>query len=527
MRPTAFLKVVTLAVMLSLSAGLHAQVPAAAPRTTTQDIDAPLRQFDTVLDLLGENYATPLDYTKVINGAIDGMLRTLDPHSRYFDPKAFGQMIEDQKGRYYGLGITVTTRFGKLTVVSRPTKGSPAERADLRVGDVISKVDGEPTQGLDLNTAVSKIKGPLGTTVNITVVRAGIGEPLEMPIIRAEIAKFTVNSAFLLKPGIGYIKLDSFAETSGAEIRDALRSMDPKSLNGLIFDLRGNGGGLLTAAIEISETFLQRGQSILQTKGRVRGSSRSYISQKVNVDNLYPLVVLINPNSASASEIVSGALQDHDRALIVGETSFGKGLVQSIFPMKNRDALALTTQKWYTPSGRLIQRDYSKISQYDYYNHRDGIEQKTDDIKYSDLGRKVYGGGSITPDYTVVPPKVNDFQTLLATRFAIFTFGREFLARNPTVDSAFHVSDELIADFRRHLEKRKIAFTAKDISDNTAYLKRVIRFEVIYNKFGASDASRTLLDDDPQLLKALEVLPEAKTLAEKARVTLAQKPGKQ
>ncbi len=516
------IRIFVLLTLLAASPAVHAQTPAKA---LPGEVESSLNQFNTVLQLVEDNYASAVDSDKAVYGAIDGMLRTLDPHSRFSDPKAFAQMIEDQRGRYYGLGITVTVRFGKVTVVSRPAKNSPAERADLRVGDVISKVNGEPTKDMDLNTVVSKIKGPRGTPVQISVVRAAIGEPIEMSIIRDEITKFTINSAFMIRPGIGYIKLDSFAETSADELRDALRKLDAPKLDGLIFDLRGNPGGLLPAAIEISETFLQKGQSILETRGRSRGSNRIYASQRVNTDNLFPVIVLVNSSSASASEIVSGALQDHDRALIVGETSFGKGLVQSIFTLRNRSALVLTTQKWYTPSGRLIQRDYSHISQFDYYNHKDA-EQKKDEVKYSDLGRIVYGGGGITPDYIVAPPKTNDFQNLMSSRFAFFTFGREFLAKNPTVDASFHASNELISDFKKHLEKRNITVTDKDIQDNNNYLKRLIRFEVIYDRFGAGEAARTLLDDDPQVLKAIDLLPEAKSLADKAKVTMARKPGR-
>jgi carboxyl-terminal processing protease len=521
MRLRSILTVSILSLGLLVPAGaLHGQVP--ATRTSQQDVDKPLAEFTTLLDLVEENYANPVDSEKAVQGAIDAMLRTLDPHSHYSDPKAFAQMLEDQRGRYYGLGITITTRFGKVTIVSRPFKNSPAERADLRVGDVISKVNGEPTQGMDLNTVVSKIKGPRGTTVHISVVRSGMEEPMEMAIVRDEIPKYTINSAFLIKPGVGYIKLDSFAETSGQELKNALRTLNAGNLKGLVFDLRANPGGLLQSAIEVAETFLQKGQLILETRGRTRGSNRSYVSQVVNSSNQFPIVVLVNENTASAAEIVSGALQDHDRALIVGETSFGKGLVQSIYPLENHGALALTTQKWYTPSGRLIQRDYSHLSQFDYYNHKESGDKITD-IKHSDLGRIVYGGGGITPDYTVKPPVPNDFQTMIANRFAVFTFGREFLAKNPVIQPDLHVSDEMIAEFKSHLQSRNIAFTEKDIQDNLEYLKRAIRYELVYDKFGSSDAARTLLDDDPQVLKAISLFPEAKALADRAR--LAQKQG--
>src|SRR5437016_13555916 len=292
--------------------------------TKEDDVDGAIKHFSTLLGLVEENYASDVDADKAVYGAIDGMLRTLDPHSKFFDPKAFNSLREDQRGKYYGLGITVTTRCGKVTVVSPPFLGSPAEKVGLRVGDVISQVNGESTQGMDLNEVVSKLKGPRGTTVKIRVVRPGVEEPIEMAPIRDEIAKFTINNAYMIRPRVGYLKLESFAETTGQELRDALRKLDVKNMDGLVFDLRNNPGGLLQEAIEVCETFLQKGQLIVETRGRTRGSNRPYASQKLNTENLFPLVVLINPQSASASEIVAGALQDHDRALRSEERRVGK-----------------------------------------------------------------------------------------------------------------------------------------------------------------------------------------------------------
>jgi len=487
------------------------------------DADGAIKHFSTLLGLVEENYAGDVDADKAVYGAIDGMLRTLDPHSKFFDPKAFNSLREDQRGKYYGLGITVTTRFGKVTVVSPPFLGSPAEKVGLRVGDVISQVNGESTQGLDLNDVVSRLKGPRGTTVKIRVIRPGVEEPLELLPVRDEIAKYTINNAYMIRPRVGYIKLESFAETTGQELRDALRKLDVKNMDGLVFDLRNNPGGLLQEAIEVCETFLQKGQLIVETRGRTRGSNRPYASQKLNSENLFPLVVLINPQSASASEIVAGALQDHDRGLIVGQTSFGKGLVQSVYPLSKNAGLALTTQKWYTPSGRLIQRDYSQISQYDYYNHRETTPPKKDDIKHSDIGRLVYGGGGITPDYVIEEPKVNDFETLLVSKFAVYTFVRDFLAKNPPLDRSFQVPDSMIAEFKQHLSKRGVQFEQKDFDNNRDFIRRSIKYEIFYNKFGVSDAARVLLEDDPQVLKAVELIPEAKELASKARRQLAEK----
>src|SRR6266436_4555491 len=477
-----------LVLMLVLSAVLGG-VFGGQVRATTKgedDVDGAIKHFSTLLGLVEENYAGDVDADKAVYGAIDGMLRTLDPHSKFFDPKAFNSLREDQRGKYYGLGIQVTTRFGKVTVISPPFLGSPAEKVGLRVGDVIAKVNGESTEKMDLNDVVTRLKGPRGTSVKIQIIRPGADEPIELSVIRDEIAKYTISNAFLIRPRIGYIKLDSFAETTGAELRDSLKKLDYKNLDGLVFDLRNNPGGLLQEAIEVCETYLEKGQLIVETRGRTRGSNRPYSSQKLNNDNHFPLVVLINAQSASASEIVAGAIQDHDRGLIVGQTSFGKGLVQSVYPLSKNAGLALTTQKWYTPSGRLIQRDYSQISQFDYYNHRETNPPKKDDIKHSDIGRIVYGGGGIAPDYVVEEPKVTDFQTLLISKFAFYTFVRDLLAKNPSADRSFQVTDAMIDQFKQHITKRGVQFSEKDFVDNRDFIKRSIRYEIFYNRFGVS-----------------------------------------
>ena len=492
-----------------LGSDTHAQSTAAGQG----DAEKSMKLFVELLDMVESNYATPVESDKAVYGAIDGMLRTLDPHSKFFDPKEFASLREDQRGKYYGLGITISTRFGKVTVVSPPFPGAPAEKAGLRVGDMITHVNGDPTDGLDLNDVVSRLKGPRGTAVNIRVSRPGVEEPLELSVVRDEIAKYTITNVYHIRPKVGYIKLESFAETTGAELRESLRKLDYQTLEGLILDLRSNPGGLLQEAIEVSEMFLQKGQMIVETRGRTRGSNRPYASQRLNNDNLYPLVVLVNPQSASASEIVSGAVQDHDRGLVVGETTFGKGLVQSVYPLGKNAGLALTTQKWYTPSGRLIQRDYSQISQFDYYNHKEAPgDKKNEDIKYSDAGRVLYGGGGINPDYVVPPSQSNDFQNLLAARFAFFTFVRDFLAQNPKVDATFEVSDAMINDFKAHIQKRGMAVTDKDIADNRDFLRLMIKQEVFYNRIGVAEAQRVRLEGDPQVLKALELMPEAKAL---------------
>jgi carboxyl-terminal processing protease len=332
--------------------------------------------------------------------------------------------------------------------------------------------------------------------------------------------KYTINFAYMIRPTVGYVKIDSFAETTGEELKKALTKMNPRTLEGLILDLRSNPGGLLQEAIKVGETFLQRNQLILKTGGRTRDSVQDYPAKSGTSDPPYPLVVLVDQNSASASEIVSGAIQDHDRGLIVGETTFGKGLVQSVYTLRNPNGvdagLLLTTQKWYTPSGRLIQRDYSQISQFDYYNHRDKPQdEKKREVRYSDNGRIVYGGGGIRPDVIVSRPEPNEFQSMMLENFAFFSFADEFFKSKPSIDATFQVSDGMVEDFKKHLKFRQLPFTDKDIQDNLDFVKMRIRHEIFYKRLGNTEAQKVLDEGDVQLQKAIELLPEAKKVQQK------------
>src|SRR5215471_1748534 len=293
----------------------------AGPAAKEEEDNQALRLFNNVLVLVESNYATRIDSEKALYSAIDGMLRTLDPHSKFLDPKAFKALREDQTGSYAGLGIQMQSLFGKVTIVSRPFPDSPAEKAGLRVGDMITHVDGKSTTGLAVEEVVSKLRGAPGTPVHITVSRPGEEKSFELDIIRAALKKYTINFSYMIRPNVGYIKIESFAETTGKELQEALKKMDPAKLEGLILDLRGNPGGLLQEAIKVGETFLQKDELILKTAGQASGSVQDYRAKSRNNDPKYPLVVLVDQNSASASEIVSGAIQDHDRGLIVGETT--------------------------------------------------------------------------------------------------------------------------------------------------------------------------------------------------------------
>src|SRR5579884_1510314 len=431
---------------------------------STNDINDSLRQFTSVYSIVEQNYAEPLKPDKAIyNGAIPGMLRTLDPHSSFFDPKSYALLHEDQVGKYYGVGMTVGPRNNKIIVVA-PFVGSPAYRAGLRPGDTLLAVDGKSTENMNTNEVADMLKGPRGTTVKVTVERQGLEHPLEFSMQRDEIPRYSVDVHELIKPGIGYMHVDSFTETTGHEVQDALDQFG--NINGLIIDLRGNPGGLLNEAVDVSDKFLPKGAVIVSHHGRASAEHVYRATHGANGRN-YPIVILVNRNTASAAEIVSGALQDHDRALIVGETTFGKGLVQTVYPLSNDTGLALTTARYYTPSGRLIQRDYTGVSLYDYYYSRDNSDadnkNSNREVKTTDSGRTVYGGGGINPDVKLTPPKQNHFQDTLLQHYAFFNFAKRYTI-NHQVAKTFTVDDSVMQDFRKFLTEEKVPFTEQELA---------------------------------------------------------------
>src|ERR1700740_3188414 len=326
--------VVLVIVVLGISAVLCGLYRPSVPATPSSPDGFPrsVRDFTRVLDIVQANYAEPVDVDKsVYQGAIPGMLRMLDPHSTFFDARQFALLREDQRGKYYGVGMVVAPRENH-TVVMAPYVGAPAYNAGIRPGDVIVKVDDKPTDGLTTSDVADMLKGAKGTVVKITISREGYNEPLIFTVTRDEIPRHSVDIAFLLKPGIGYIRLSGFNETTDREIADALKQLNAPSLDCLILDMRGNPGGLLNEAVAVGDMFLDKNQLIVSPHGRASTARRYYAIRGNQGDNV-PLVILVNGNSASATEIVSGAVQDHDRGLIVGETTFGKGLVQTVTPL--------------------------------------------------------------------------------------------------------------------------------------------------------------------------------------------------
>lgn len=490
------------------------------------DVQQSLQAVSKVYAAVEEHYADAVDPDKAIyNGAIQGMLRTLDPHSNFFDRKSFQLLREEQRGKYYGVGMTVQPRGGK-TIVLAPFVGSPAYKAGLRPGDIISEVDGKPTDGLTTTEVAELLKGPKGTSVRIVVLREGATEPIVFSIIRDEIPRLSIEQAYEIRSGVGFIRIANFSETTSRELAQALRQLDHRNLKGLILDLRTNPGGLLGEGVAVADMFLQKGQVIVSHKGRASGE-KVYRANHGNGGVDYPLVVLINRSSASAAEIVAGAVQDHDRGLVVGETSFGKGLVQTVYPLSDNTGLALTTAKYYTPSGRLIQREFSGLSLYDYYYYRDDPEKNGNSnkqIKTTDSGRTVYGGGGITPDEKVTSPPLQGFlRNLEVQKYAFFNFAKNYLGRHNTVPRNFEVTDAILADFRRFLEQEKIAFTDQDINDNVDVIKRRIKQEIFISVFGKIEGDRVAIENDFVVVKAIELLPRAKALAEGAKRIVAQR----
>ena len=486
------------------------------------DVRESLRSFTDVYEVVQQNYAEPVSPDKAIyNGAIPGMLRVLDPHSNFFDPKSYAALREEQRGKYYGVGMQVGPRNNKVIVIA-PFAGAPAYRAGIRPGDVIIAVDGKPTDNMSTSDVAELLKGPKGTTVKITMLREGSDKPLDFTVVRDEIPRYSVDVHFLIRPGIGYVHISGFQETTEHELRQALDVMG--DLLGLILDLRQNPGGLLSEGVGVADQFLKKGQVIVSHHGR-SSAEKVYKAAHGNGGKDYPLVVLVNRGTASAAEIVAGAIQDHDRGLIAGETTFGKGLVQTVYPLSENTGLALTTAKYYTPSGRLIQRDYSNISLYDYYyNDRENAESGTlnHEVKTTDSGRTVYGGGGISPDVKIASMKTTKFQDTLLEKYAFFNFAKHYVI-NHNVNKQFEVDDAVMQEFRKYLDDQKITFTEAELAESNDWIRTNIKAELFINEFGQQEGMRVHADGDPEVQKALDLLPQAKQLAENAKKTIAQR----
>ncbi len=496
--------------------------------------------YEKALELIRANYVEARETDDLTKYAIQGMLHVLDPHSDYMDMKAFREFNDKQHSRYFGIGAYISTRL-RATYITEPFNGSPAFRAGLRYGDQIVNVDGKDTTAWDSTKTRELLLGERGTKVRVTIKRPGVAEPLAFDITRDQIALPSIPSYYMVKPNIGYIGLTkNFQSTTSMELANVIAELRGQGATQFILDLRGNGGGYLDQGILVADKLLQRGQPIVSVHGRNKANDQSAFAETGASEN-FPLVVLVNGGTASASEIVAGAIQDHDRGLIIGETSFGKGLVQRIFPTMNGGGLILTIAHYYTPSGRLIQRDYSNSSLFEYYAKRNAngkIENAPKgEMKTTDLGRQVFGGGGIEPDVKV---ESNDILTPAQQKLwqGSWLFSAELINGHapgatqfklPEMDftsklkgTEYLISDDVLkawADYMHNFAKDHPEFGIKpnEIEENKIWARKYVREEVLNAAYGADRAKQVVAELDLQLQRAVAEMPNAAALNEKAR----------
>ena len=500
---------------------LGEKLPAAAER------DMPsLDEYADILTTLSDWAPEPVSPEKIVYASIHGMLSRLDPHTAFLEPDDYAAMREKQQGSFFGLGIQIQKRMGKITVIA-PMEGTPAFKLGIRAGDIITHIeDEELKEDVSTDEVVRKLRGPKGTQVTITVRRAGIDEPIRMTITRAEIPTRAVPYAFMITPDTGYIFLRDFTHTSSRELAAALDNLEKQGMKKLMLDLRGNPGGVLDQAVDVSDIFLGKGAKVVYTRGRTASSAQDFFAPGEGPHFDKPLVVLVNRGSASASEIVAGAIQDHDRGLIVGQRTWGKGLVQSVYTLPYGAGLALTTARYYTPSGRWIQRDYSDLLAYVNPEDPDATvsEKSNEETKkvgqpfYTDAGRIVFAAGGITPDFLVKNNFDSKLVTQLLARNMFFNFAVQWLPRHPEVKQDLQVTPALRQEFFRFVEASKFS-TADELSrqwseePNKDLLDFALRIDIANVRAGLEAGWKVRASGDTQVQKGLTLFDEAARIA--------------
>jgi len=493
------------------------------------------RAFTAALNAIETSYIDKVEPDRLVYGAVRGMLGTLDPHSSFFDPREYAQMRERQEGRYYGIGVSIQAIDGDITAML-VFEGSPAYKKGIRRGDILSKVAGEDAKGWTVDQAMHKLRGPKGTNVDVGIKRRGYEQVIPIQLTRDEVTIPTVPAYFMIDATTGYIRMQDFGENTDRDVKHALHDLAGKGMRRLLFDVRGNPGGPLDQAIKVANEFLPKGKMIVYTRGRVTNSDQDYRAQEESEFLDMPIVALANRNSASASEIVTGALQDHDRAYIVGETTFGKALVQSVYRISGNAGLALTTAHYFTPAGRLIQRPWdASFDEYLSYSLRDQDSDKAhnaSDLKRTDSGRPVYSGGGIEPDKRVAGPlegfNPGRFGRMLYARGSFANYAQKYAAEGDTrisqqstgrksVKPNFVVDDAMVADFREQLKTDRVKIDEDAFTKDIDFIKAMIRFEIDNGVFGIAEARRHLIGVDPQAQAALAMFGEAQKLVELSR----------
>ncbi|MCK5439448.1 MAG: S41 family peptidase [Gemmatimonadetes bacterium] len=494
-----------------------------------EDPYAAIKLLNEAIHQVSEKYVDEIPSDSLYMRALEGMLGSLDPYSQLLSPTEYDDLRIHTQGNYEGLGIRIDIVEQVLTVIA-PIEGTPAYRAGLQAGDRILAVDGTSTKGWSEEKAVQQLRGPRGSKVTLSIGRAGLTEAFETEITRRPIKLSAVPYSFLMRDGIGYVRFTQFAERGRDELRDAIRKLERSGMRSLILDVRGNPGGLLDQSIEVSDLFLPKGVEIVATRGRVEESGRTYHARDNDDFSVHPMIVLINGSSASASEILAGALQDHDRALLVGESSWGKGLVQSLFSLDDGYFLKLTTARYYTPSGRSIQRegDRSVPTTQTGTEIPSMLEPAGDAFPdsfafHTDMGRTVYGGGGVMPDVVVrAEPLAEASQPLIqdiAVQNAFFLFGVTYRSTHASVPKNFKPDEALLEEFKRYLrDERGVDFSDEAFLAEIDYIRDSLQFTLISQYHGEGVARQAVLRADLALAKAVDLLAEADTLADLFRL---------
>ncbi len=490
---------------------------------STDNVRDQLTRFQQVFSLVSRYYVEPPDTEKLITGAINGMLGELDPHTVYIPEKNLQKVTEQFEGSFEGIGIQFIILEKVLTVVS-PIAGGPSEAVGILPGDQIIEIEGKSTYGITESEVQDKLRGPKGSKVNVTIRRPGESEEFQVTITRDEIPIYSVMAAFMLNNGeTGYIYLGRFSKTTSDEIEDALNKLESLGMKQLIFDLRGNSGGYLQQAFKVVDKFIPGGYKIVYTKGRTSRMNDELYSTHNGTHKLFPLLIMIDHGSASASEIVAGAVQDLDRGLVVGQTSFGKGLVQNQIPLDDGGAVRLTVARYYTPSGRLIQRPF-KDGLMDYYKEayqeRDSTYKPDSTKKFLTLaGRTVYGGGGITPDTTLTDGNITRFTYNLRRKRVFFEFGSQYAAEHreefdnfESYMNNFKITENMLDEFRNILSKHEIKIDDKAFEQDVEYIKLLMKAELARHIWDSEHFYRVRLSGDEQVKQAIDLIPRAREI---------------
>ena len=534
----ALILVVTGAVL----GGLFGRMPLRISADNSVTPERVISDYKEALDVIDKNYIGNIDHEKITDSSVQGMLWTLDPHSSFFTREEFKKLYEEQASEFYGIGVSILQHRDGVYVQS-VIPNTPADKAGLRYGDRFVQVDGKDAKDWTSAEVSKNVRGEKGTTVKIKVERPGAAQPLDFDIVRGGVPLPSIRNYFMLPNGVGYVGLTGgFQETTAEELDNAIADLKKQGMKSLVLDLRGNPGGLLPQAIEVVSRFVPGGNTVVSVKGRARYAQSQNLQATSGENQDFPLVVMINGGSASASEIVAGAIQDYGRGLIVGSDSFGKGLVQRVFPLPYGTGLTLTTARYYTPYGRSLQRDYSNGSIYEYYTHSDGTDQSDTDAKPKPVGspvttangRVLYGGRGIEPD---VKAPAQTFSTLRSRiNEAAFYFTRQLAAgkiagfENFKVDKQNYktviqandltVSDKLYEAFKNYVVSNKEnGLTAENLAGQVDYSKVRLREELVTATYSNEAGVQVLLESDPQLAKAVESMPEAKRMSENIAYT--------